>query len=128
MDKQIEKSIGRLVKKVNKFKNAKFDTEIKRRIDAGKIQISDANKLLEHLSKLIAFSQQAKSTKVENVIDSGSLQEAFCNVDIVKVAKLNPCSIVDSHWLRPGTVDQETIASPLILFCLVTNGESPHLH
>ena len=111
----MENSIGRLVKKVNKFKNSKFDAEIERRIDAGKVQISDANKLLEHLSNLIAYSQQAQSTKVTDVIDSGSLQEAFCNFDIAKVAKLNPCDVVDTHWNNIKGIRQQTKIFQIIM-------------
>ena len=56
------------------------------------------DEILKKLSHLIAYSQNANSEMVEQVLKSGNFGAAFLNFKIDEVAKLNPCDIAEEHW------------------------------
>lgn len=96
---RIFSEIDVLIETIDQYKEDNiFDEEIKRRQDRVVTDISDDNKILRTLSHLIAYSQNANSEKVEQVLKSGLFDKAFNDFKIDKVINLNPCDIADNHW------------------------------
>jgi len=91
--------IDNLIETVDRFKNEPlFNEEKTRRHNKTVSTLPNDNQILRTLSYLIAFSQNANSEIVEQVLKSGKFDNAFENFDIEKVVKLNPCDIADNHW------------------------------
>ena len=93
------KEIDMLIEKVDRFKiEPIFGEEKSRRQNKQFSNFIDDNEILKTLSYLIAYSQNANSELVEQVIKAGSLDDAFDNFNIKKVITLNPCDIADNYW------------------------------
>lgn len=97
-----------IIKKVDRFKmEPLFSEEINRRKNRNAVKLNDDNEILKTLSYLIAFSQNANSEIVEQVIESGNFDKAFENFKINKVINLNPCDIADEHWISIKGIRQQ---------------------
>lgn len=58
----------------------------------------EKNNLLRVMATLIAFSNNAPSDSVANMLDNGVFEKVFHNFDLVKVSELNPESVVANEW------------------------------
>lgn len=56
---------------------------------------------------MIAYSQNANSKLVEQIIDTGIFTEIFADFDINKMVKMNPCDLADKYWDRIGGIRQQ---------------------
>jgi len=65
------------------------------------------NKIIEIFTTLIAYSQNANSKLVEQIIKSGIFNEIFANFDINKIVKMNPCDLADEYWGKIGGIRQQ---------------------
>jgi len=100
--------IDNIIKTVDLFKDkVLFDKERNRRQNKMVSTLISDNEILRTLSYLIAYSQNAKSNIVEEVIRSGDFDEAFRNFNVDEVVKLNPCDIADEHWSRIRGIRQQ---------------------
>lgn len=91
--------IDSICRKVEEFKMSPlFDYEINRRKNTITSPFLNDDEILKTLSYLIAYSQNANSELVEQVLKSGSFELALKNFKIDEVVKLNPCDIADDHW------------------------------
>ncbi|MBU0697759.1 MAG: hypothetical protein KKE39_14720 [Bacteroidetes bacterium] len=91
--------IDKLIGAVESFKfEPVFSSEKSRRQHNQVSPLLNDNEILKIFSHLIAYSQNANSEIVEQVLKSGKFDEAFENFEIEKVIKLNPCDIADNHW------------------------------
>ena len=61
------------------------------------IYIQDDNEVLRRFARLIAFSQNAQSDLVSEVIDRGVFDDIFYNFEINKVAKMDQSTIKAQH-------------------------------
>ena len=83
--------IDLLIEKVNNYKNEKiFDAEIKRRQEKIVSDFISDNEIFKTFAYLIAYSQNANSELVEQILKSGNYDKAFENFEVNKVAELNP--------------------------------------
>src|SRR5689334_14176059 len=99
MDNQLYKNIDCVIMKIDDFRNEPlFSQEISRRNNKKVLDFIDDNKILRTFAYLIAYSQNANSELVEQLINQGSLDKAFENFNIRQVVNLNPCDIADTHW------------------------------
>ena len=65
------------------------------------------NEIIEIFTTLIAFSQNANSRLVEQIINTGIFKEIFANFDINKIIKMNPCDLADKYWDKIGGIRQQ---------------------
>lgn len=92
-------SVDSLITTIDKFKNEPLFSEEKKIRQQKEVSVLiDDNEILKIFSHLIAYSQNANSELVEQVLKSGNFDKAFAYFDIDRVVKLNPCDIADSHW------------------------------
>jgi hypothetical protein len=61
---------------------------------------AEENNLLRVMAKMIAYSNNAPSDKVSNLLDSGCFEEAFHGFDLSAVAKDNPEKVIANHWSK----------------------------
>jgi hypothetical protein len=91
--------IDQIIKNIDIYKiEPIFDIEKNNRKNRKVSAFINDSEILKTLSYLIAFSQNANSELVEQVIKSGKFDNAFEKFDIDKVVSLNPCDIADNHW------------------------------
>lgn len=91
--------IDQLIQNVDQFKcEPLFSDERNKRHSKIFSPFINDDKILKKLSHLIAYSQNANSEKVEQVLKSGNFDAAFLNFKIDEVVKLNPCDLADEHW------------------------------
>ena len=117
-------NITNLIDRVNEFKNTSFDDEMSRRLNLDSSSLIDSSNLLEHLSYLIAYSQQAKSSSVQAVIKDGALRKALQNFETAKVAQLNPCDVVEEHWAEIKGIRQQTKIFQIVMLARKLNSDN----
>ncbi len=105
-----EKSFGRIdgiLESIDYFKiEPLFGEEKNRRQNKIVSDLPDDDEILK-LSYLIAFSQNANSKIVGQVLKSGKFDRAFNDFEIEEVIKLNPCDIADEHWFSIKGIRQK---------------------
>jgi 3-methyladenine DNA glycosylase Tag len=93
------KEIDLLIETIDDYKNEpEFSIEKNRRQNKIVSDFKNDNEILKTFAYLIAYSQNANSELVEQILESGNYDNAFENFEIDKVAKLNPCDIADNSW------------------------------
>lgn len=91
--------IDQLIHNIDQFKfEPLFSDERNKRENKIFTLLSNDDEILKKLSHLIAYSQNANSEIVEQILKSGYFDAAFHNFEIDEVVKLNPCDIADEHW------------------------------
>jgi hypothetical protein len=91
--------IDELIQKIDQFKiEPLFTDERKKRQNKTFSPFLNDDEILKKFSYLIAYSQNANSKIVEDVLNSGKFDKAFHDFKIDEVIKLNPCDIADQHW------------------------------
>lgn len=108
--------IDALVEHVEANKNAGFDADKARRQSRQVIALPDNDALLEKLAVIIAYSQNARSTLVSELLNSGEYHKQFQNFDTGYVASLNPCDVVESAaWSKISAIRQKTKVFQLVM-------------
>jgi hypothetical protein len=115
--------IKMMIQKVDRYKNIAFDEEVLRRLATSGIFPPNDDALLEHMSNLIVYSQNAKSALVTAVINSGALKKALCNFRLEEVVKLNPCDVIDNHWHEIKGIRQQTKIFQIIMLARKIYGD-----
>lgn len=91
--------IDQLIQKIDQFKNEPlFTDERNKRQNKFFSPFQNDDEILKEFSYLIAYSQNANSKIVEDVLKSGKFEKAFHDFIIDEVVELNPCDIADQHW------------------------------
>ena len=91
--------IDKIIQNIDNYKvDNIFDLEKAKRQNKSVTSFKSDSEMLKNLSYLIAYSQNANSESVENVLKSGEFDNAFENFEVDKVAILNPCDIADNYW------------------------------
>jgi len=108
MKKEIFQQIDNLIDRIDKYKiEPVFSTEINSRNDRKVSKDLTENEIIEIFTTLIAFSQNANSKLVEQIINSGIFKEIFTDFDIKKIVKMNPCDLADKYWDKIGGIRQQ---------------------
>ena len=79
-------------------KEPAFSDEVHRRLEREPMLPVSDDIILRELATLIAFSENARSDLVEQMIERGDLQSAFEGFDVSQVAALDPAVVVEQHW------------------------------
>lgn len=96
---QIFKHIDSVVKEVNSARiEPRFSEEINERNQRDPRRIQDDNDVLRRFARLIAFSQNAPSNKVSDMLNKGIFDDIFCGFEVEKVAKMDPRMIKNHYW------------------------------
>ncbi|MFY8186571.1 MAG: hypothetical protein ACOVLC_01305 [Flavobacterium sp.] len=91
--------IDLLIETIDRYKSEPiFSIEKNRRQNKTFSDFKNDNEILKTFAYLIAYSQNANSELVEQILKSGNYDQAFKNFEIDKVAQLNPCDIADNYW------------------------------
>ncbi|GAA4345352.1 hypothetical protein [Flaviaesturariibacter amylovorans] len=111
------KKIDKIIADINKYKiDPSFSEEVEKRdLRSVPIRLTD-NKLLEIFSTLIAFSGQAKSDRVREVLDTGIFRKMFARFDVAQVALMNPCDLVDMYWDKVSPIRYQTKIFQIVMF------------
>jgi hypothetical protein len=100
--------IDKIIKTIDKYRQEPiFGEELTRRQNNIVAETLNEKEILETFTKLIAYSQNAKSDVVEKIIKSGILNEVFSNFDITKVSQMNPCDLADKYWSKISGIRQQ---------------------
>lgn len=93
------KKIDLLIERVDNYKHESFfDEEKNRRQNKNVSEFKSDNEILKTFAHLIAYSQNANSELVEQILKSGKFDQAFENFEVDKVVEINPCDIVETSW------------------------------
>lgn len=105
---QIFNRIDNLVEKIDKYKNEPdFSEQIRIRNEKKVPENLSDNETIKIFTHLIAYSQNANSKLVEQIINTGILTQVFRNFEIEEIIKLNPCDLADEYWDRIGGIRQQ---------------------
>ena len=114
---ETNKNIDAIIEKITAFKiEPKFSIEFNKRTKNRPPETLSKNELLEIFVRLISFSQQAISKKVKSIIDNRIFNEILENYDIDKVAKMNPCDLVEKYWSKVTGIRQQTKFFQIVMF------------
>lgn len=90
--------IDSIIEQTNsKKKEPEFSNVIKKRRKRKPTTLED-DEVLRWFAKLIAFSQNAKSDLVGNILDHGVFDDVFDNFKVQRVAQLDPETLKTRHW------------------------------
>ena len=107
MEQKIIIAIDDIIKKVDHTKREeKFANEVRKR--KKRFLPKENREIMKVISEIIAFSQNAKSEKVEGAINSEAWKKMFSDFDINKVAEMNPCALSDEYWSDIKGIRQKT--------------------
>lgn len=108
MNQNISQEVDKIIERINSFKvEPIFSIELESR---NKRKVADAltdNEIIEVFTNLIAYSQNANSELVEQVIMSGIFKEIFSDFNIDEIVKMNPCDLADEYWHRISGIRQQ---------------------
>jgi hypothetical protein len=108
MTKEIFLQIDKIIESVNNYKiEPIFSVEVAVRNKRKAPENLTENEIIEIFANLIAFSQNANSKLVEQIINSGILKEVFADFDINKIVEMNPCDLADKYWEKIGGIRQQ---------------------
>lgn len=113
----IEKQIDKIIDRVNLFKiEPNFENDYNERVNRKILRINSESELLKIFVRLIAFSSQAKSDLVKDLINRKTLDKVFANYNVELVAKMNPCDLVDAYWEECTVIRQRTKFFQIVMF------------
>lgn len=108
MKTQIFSQIDRLIENIDKYKiDSIFSTEVLLRNERKVSDNLSNNQIIEIFTNLIAYSQNANSQLVEQIIKSEIFKEIFADFDIDQIVKMNPCDLADKYWLNISGIRQQ---------------------
>jgi len=108
INEEISKQIDEIIERINRFKvEPIFSTEVDSRKKRKVAETLTENELIEIFTNLIAFSQNANSKLVEQIINSGIFKEIFADFNINEIVKMNPCDLADKYWNKIGGIRQQ---------------------
>lgn len=90
--------IDEVISRIEKYKEGALDVEINNRNNAKPDFALSDNAILKKLIHMIAYSQQAKASRVTDLINNGIFDTIFGNYDIQTIALLKPQDIIDKQW------------------------------
>lgn len=92
-------SIDYIMSRVNSArKEPEFTKEVEERLQRSPKIVKDDKDVLKEFSKLIAFSQNAKSNLVSDMLDKNVWEGIFHKFEVNEVAKMNAKAVEDKHW------------------------------
>lgn len=104
---KIFQEIDEIIRSIDQFKSSLFEGELHKRQNKLFSPFLNDDEVLKKLSYLIAYSQNANSELVEQVLKTGKFDEAFRSFKIDEVVKLNPCDIAEIHWTSIQGIRQQ---------------------
>jgi 3-methyladenine DNA glycosylase Tag len=101
-------------------KEPDFSIELKKREQRNPNLLGDESETLRRFARLIAFSQNAKSGLVIDMLDAGKFEKVFNNFDVNYVARMNPELITKSSLWEEISVIRFPIKVNSIIKCAQT--------
>jgi hypothetical protein len=97
-DESLFSSIREIVSRIDAARREpNFTTEWERRRELRVMPLNDDRQLLRHLAHIMAYAR-ADSVRVTEMIKSGQYDEVWLDYDVERVARLNPCNVVEDNW------------------------------
>jgi hypothetical protein len=112
--------IDEIIANVNSFKHEPlFSQEVALRNYKSAPATLTQSQLLQIYIALIAFSQQANSKLVQELVDADIFREIFANYNVDHIVNMNPCDLVDQYWSRISAIRKQTKLFQIIMFARV---------
>lgn len=109
-------SIDRIIEHVEAHKvEPLFSAERTRRESLTVVPFLDNDMILRTLATIIAYSQQAKSSVVRPLLESGVFDKVFLNFQVAALRDVNPCVFLDEHWAEIKAIRIKTKVFQLIM-------------
>jgi len=100
--------IDSIIEKVDNYKvEPIFSNEIQLRKNRKVSDNLSENEIIKIFITLIAYSQNANSKLVEQIIETGIFNKIFADFDINKIVEMNPCDLADEYWEKIGGIRQQ---------------------
>lgn len=128
-DEDVFQDLDLLIENVNNHGVDKLKNEIEARKKRSSIVLGNNDFFMEQFAGKIAFSQNANSNSVSEMIEAGVLRDAFQNFDTGVVVSLSSDKIIEEYWGRLGVIRfpgkiPRIIGCALALETIENNGES----
>ncbi len=102
------KKIDLLIERIDRYRiEPDFTAQLKLRNDKKVPNNLTEDEIIEIFTTLIAYSQNANSSLVEQIIETGIFNDIFADFDIKKIVKMNPCDLADKYWNKIGGIRQQ---------------------
>lgn len=119
----IFKNLSSEIKRINKYATPIFYEDLKNRNKAINLP-SDTAELFELITKIVFYSQNARSSLVDKLLFDKKVGKIFFNYDVKKCSILNPCDIVENNWTLLKPIRQKTKIFQLILIARILNKQN----
>ncbi len=108
MKTEIFEHIDNIIKKIDNYRvEPIFSNELEFRKNRKVSDNLSENEIIEIFTTLIAYSQNANSKLVEQIIKSGIFNKIFADFDINEIVKMNPCDLADEYWAKIDGIRQQ---------------------
>ncbi len=108
MKTEIFEHIDNIIKKIDNYRvEPIFSNELEFRKTRKVSDNLSENEIIEIFTTLIAYSQNANSKLVEQIIKSGIFNKIFADFDINEIVKMNPCDLADEYWAKIDGIRQQ---------------------
>ena len=108
MKTEIYEHIDNIIERINTYKiEPIFSNEIQSRNNRKVSKNLSENKIIEIFTILIAYSQNANSKLVEEIINTGIFNKIFADFNLNKIVDLNPCDLADEYWEKIRGIRQQ---------------------
>lgn len=92
-------SIDLIIRRINSSrKEPEFSKEIEARLQRSPKIVNNDKRVLKEFSILIAYSQNAKSNLVSDMLERNIWEDIFNKFEVDEVAKMNAKVVEDKHW------------------------------
>lgn len=116
MRSEIFFKIDELIKNVDDIVNDDFWEEISRRNNKIVPEKITNEEVISIFIKLVAFSQNANSRKVQKVLEEGKFKEIFFSYNIEEMIQMNPCDVIDEYWQDIAGIRQQSKIFHILMF------------
>jgi len=108
MNQEVSRQIDEIIENINHYKiEPVFSNELESRENRKVTDTLTDNEIIEIFINLIAYSQNANSKLVEQIINSGIFKEIFLDFNINEIIKMNPCDLADKYWSKISGIRQQ---------------------
>ena len=101
-------TIDLLIERIDKYRiEPEFTEQLKLRNERKVPNNLTENEIIEIFTTLIAYSQNANSKLVEQILETGIFNKVFADFDIKEIVRMNPCDLADKYWYKIGGIRQQ---------------------
>ncbi len=108
MKPEIFQRIDSIIEEIDSYKvEPIFSNEIELRRKRKVTDDLSENEIMKIFITLIAYSQNANSKLVEQILKTEIFKEIFANFDVDQIVEMNPCDLADQYWNKISGIRQQ---------------------